>query len=413
METAYMNIRCFISIVIFVLLANRSEAQIYGCTDRLAKNYNQSATVNDGSCKYNPANIAPLGSLKLDNVLSETSGLILWNNLLWTHNDNADTNIYSLDTLYGSIVRSYPLNKITNTDWEEISQDDDYIYIGDFGNNSGNRKDLKIYRAAKNSILNNSALFDSICFSYSDQTDYTPDVNETDFDCEAFFVSEDSIFLFTKQWVSKETRIYSLPKEPGNHIAKSRSSLDVNGLITGVVYLEEKKIIVLSGYSKMLDPFFFLLYDFRGTDFFEGNKRKIEVLLPYHQIEGITTADGIKYYVTNEYFSMDLLGTTPQKIHVFNLSSFLGNYLNLPILYPDTLNNFIISPVPVHDILAIKSLSELLPVEYFLINLSGQIVLTGSLTSENSIVNVTGLAAGMYFLRIGEEKRHSYKVIKE
>jgi hypothetical protein len=354
-----------------------------------------------------------LASLNLDGILSETSGLIFWENQLWTHNDNSDTNIYALDTLYGNIVQSYPLSRIANTDWEEISQDKDYIYIGDFGNNSGNRDDLKIFRAGKNSILNNSAVFDSVCFSYSDQTDFTPVANNSDFDCEAFIVSEDSIYLFTKQWVSNETRVYSLPKTPGIYAAKRKSSYNVNGLITGAVYLEEKRIIVLTGYSERLEPFFYLLYDFIGSDFFSGNKRKIEVLLPFHQTEGITTTNGIKYFVTNEFFSIDPIIKTPQKIHLFDLRPFLGDYLNLPVRRPDAENHFILSPVPAREFVTIQSLTDLLPADYILINLSGQIVKTGILNSENSTVNISGLNSGIYFMRIGEERRHSYKIIKE
>jgi hypothetical protein len=396
-----------------MLIAGHAEGQKYGCTDRLAINYDQFATINDGTCGYSPANIEPLASLSLDGILSETSGLIFWENQFWTHNDNSDTNIYALDTLYGRIVQSYPLSRITNTDWEEISQDEDYIYIGDIGNNSGNRDDLKIYRAGKNSILNNSAVFDSVCFTYSDQTDFTPNDNNNDFDCEAFIVSKDSIYLFTKQWVSNGTSVYSLPKTPGNYVAKPRSSFNVNGLITGAVYLEEERIIVLSGYSERLKPFIYLLYDFNGSDFFSGNKRKIDVLLPYHQIEGITTTNGIKYFITNEYFSMSPFIKTTQKIHLLNLSPFLGDYLNLPVHPPDAENNFIISPVPAREFVTIQSLTDLLPADYILINLSGQIVKTGRLNSENSTVNISGLNSGIYFMRIGEEKRHSYKIVKE
>lgn len=396
-----------------MLIAGHAEGQKYGCTDRLAINYDQFATINDGTCGYSPANIEALASLSLDGILSETSGLIFWENQFWTHNDNSDTNIYALDTLYGRIVQSYPLSRITNTDWEEISQDEDYIYIGDIGNNSGIRADLKIYRAGKNSILNNSAVFDSVCFTYSDQTDFTPNDNNNDFDCEAFIVSKDSIYLFTKQWVSNGTSVYSLPKTPGNYVAKPRSSFNVNGLITGAVYLEEERIIVLSGYSDRLKPFIYLLYDFNGSDFFSGNKRKIDVLLPYHQIEGITTTNGIKYFITNEYFSMSPFIKTTQKIHLLNLSPFLGDYLNLPVHHPDAENNFIISPVPAREFVTIQSLTDLLPADYILINLSGQIVKTGRLNSENSTVNISGLNSGIYFMRIGEEKRHSYKIVKE
>ena len=408
-----MRFRYLILLLSFILFAGRAEAQKYGCTDPLAVNYDPSATSNDGSCRYNPANIAPLGSLNLDAILSETSGLIFWDNRLWSHNDNSDTNLYSLDTLYGRIIRNYPLKGIANTDWEEISQDEDNIYIGDFGNNSGNRHDLKIYRAGKNSILNSTAVFDSVCFTYADQVDFTPAAYDSDFDCEAFIVSEDSIFLFTKEWVSNRTSVYSLPKSPGSYAAKRRSSWDVNGLITGAVYLEDQRIIVLSGYSERLKPFLYLLYDYDGSDFISGNKRKIEVLLPYHQIEGIATTNGIKYFITNEYFSTEPLIKTRQKIHLFDLRAFLGNYLGLPFIRPDEENNFIISPVPANDYVMIQGLADLLPADFILINMTGQIVMTGEFNSESSTLNISGLNPGIYFMRIGEEKRHSYKIIKQ
>jgi hypothetical protein len=408
-----MNYRDFIFIMLIMLIAGHAKGQKSGCTDRLAINYDQSATINDGSCRYNPANIEALASLNLDGVLSETSGIIFWENQFWTHNDNSDTNIYALDTLYGRIVKPWPMSNIKNTDWEEISQDKDFIYIGDIGNNSGNRDDLKIYRASKSSILNHSAVFDSVCFTYEDQTDFTPASNDSDFDCEAFIVSSDSIYLFTKEWVSNGTRIYSLPKTPGNYVAKPGASYNVNGLITGSVYLEEERIVLLTGYNERLNPFIYLLYDFRGSDFFSGNKRKIGVMLPYHQIEGITTTNGIKYFITNEYFALAPIIKTPQKIHLLDLGPFLGNYLKLPIPQPDAENNFIISPVPASEFVTIQSLPDLVPADYTMLNLSGQIVMRGKLNSENSIVNISALNSGIYFMRIGEERRHSYKIVKE
>lgn len=408
-----MYIRYFILIVAFILSAAPSEAQVYGCTDRLAVNYDPSATVNDGSCTYNPANISPLGSLILDEILAETSGLIFWNNYLWTHNDNTDNKIYSIDTIYGTIAGSYTLSGIENKDWEEISQDEYYIYIGDFGNNSGDRRDLRIFRISKNSLISESPVIDTINFSYSNQFDFTPALNNNDFDCEAFIVSQDSIYLFTKQWVSNRTSLYALPKTPGNYIAKLRSSIDVDGLITGAVLLESLKIVALSGYSNRLDPFVYLIYDFNGYDFTGGNKRKIEILLQFHQIEAITSTDGIKFYMSNEHFSLFPLTNTRQKIHIFNLSYFLGNYLGLSIPLPDNENNYIISPVPAHDLITVKSYYDLLPADYRLISLTGQIIMTGRLTAELSTINVSALSRGTYILRIGEEKRHSYKVIKE
>lgn len=401
---------CLIPALLF-LSESVSMAQVGGCTDRLAVNYDKSASFNDGSCYYDPANMKPLSGNNLESVLSETSGLVYWNNVLLTHNDNSDTNIYCLDTLNGAILRSYKLTGVKNTDWEEISQDKGFIYIGDFGNNCGDRKDLKILKISKTSLLNDSPIIDSIRFSYSNQSVFNQACNNNDFDCEAFIVSDDSIYLFTKQWAAHCTSIYSLPKSHGDFVAKYRSTLDVNGLVTGATYSESDRIIALSGYSDKLDPFVYLLYDFRNDDFLNGNKRKIEVLLPFHQTEGIARGTGLKYYISNEYFSAYSIIKVQQQLNVFDFSPFLGNYLKLPVPVPDEKNNFIISPVPSHDFLKVKSFPALLPADYNLISISGQIVRSGLIVSEVSEINVSGLNTGIYFLKIGAQKSHSYKVI--
>ncbi len=127
------------------------QAQTPGCTDPLANNYDPSATQNDGSCIYDPVNLKPLTTLPLSSTLSETSGLIVWEDYVWTHNDNTDTILYGLDTLTAEVMDEHPLPGVENIDWEEISQDEQYIYVGDFGNNgSGNRTDLHILRVDKN-----------------------------------------------------------------------------------------------------------------------------------------------------------------------------------------------------------------------------------------------------------------------
>lgn len=408
-----MKIRHIPVLAAFFFSAFQISAQQAGCPDRLAVNYDPEAVVNDGSCRYNPANIAPLGSLNLDAEIPETSGLIFRDNMFWTHNDNADINLYALDTLYGKIVRPYPLTGLSNTDWEEITQDENYIYIGDFGNNSGNRTDLKVYRVARQSITGSTLEFDSICFSYPEQVDFDSEPYDSDFDCEAFIVSGDSLYLFTKEWAGNRTTLYSVPKIPGTWEAKKRASFNVNGLITGAVYIGDKRIIVLTGYSEKLKPFLYLLYDFTGTGFFGGNKRKIDLLLPYHQVEAITTTTGTRFFITNEAFSYDPLIKNRQKIHLVDLRGFLGDYLGLSVPVPDTLNSFIISPIPANDFIMVQSLAELIPADYFLINMAGQIVRSGELESDTSVVNLSGLSSGIYFLRIGTEKMQSYKIVKD
>lgn len=314
--------------VLFVFFSKDAWAQACNCTDPLARNFD-SSTITPGRCKYKHSSIKPLISIVLPSQVSETSGLLLWRNCLWTQNDHSSREILAIDTLSGEIINTYNLPKITKTDWEEIAQDSNFIYIGDFGNNlSGNRRDLKIYRVEKKSLLLNDPDIDSIMFHYPDQTDFTPlKANKTDFDCEAFVVTSDSLYLFTKQWKHHQSRIYSLSKLPGNQVAIWKSTLKVHGLVTGSTSILDKHLIVLCGYSRFLRPFVFLLYDYKGDNFSCGNQRKIFLRLPRHQIEGIATINGLKFYLTNEKTYIPPFVKTQQQMHVIDLSSFLKNYL--------------------------------------------------------------------------------------
>lgn len=317
-----------IFLLLLLISSHYTQSQISGCTDPLSKNYNPVATINDGSCAYPPVKIKPQYSITLDPVLKETSGLTQSDTLLWTTNDDTNTAIYAMDTK-GIIHNKIQLKNTINKDWEEISQDSLYFYIGDFGNNaSGNRNDLHVLRVEKHSLSQNNPKIDTLSFSYSNQRDFTKKPqNTSDFDCEAFVVSQDSIYLFTKQWKQSKTSVYVIPKIPGKYIAKLKESYDIKGLITAATYLPKKKLLVLCGYNTLLSPFIYLFYDYNDSGFFSGNKRKITIALPFHQMEGITTLDGLHYYLTNENFARKPIINIPQKLHRFDLSAFLTNYL--------------------------------------------------------------------------------------
>lgn len=314
--------------ILFLLFITATYAQISGCTDSLSKNYNPLATRNDGSCSYSNTRIKPDFSVQLKAVMKETSSLLLWNSLLWTTNDDRDTTLYGMDTT-GVIQKEISLQKIANTNWEDMAQDSLYFYIGDFGNNvTGNRKDLHILRVEKESLAQLTPKIDTLSFTYSDQTDFRKlKSNTTDFDCEAFIVADDSIYLFTKQWKQKRTTVYVLPKAAGNHVAQLKESYNVKGLITGATYVPDKKIIALCGYSNTLSPFIYLLYDYSESRFFTGNKRKIKIALPFHQIESIASKDGLNFYLTNETFVRKPFFNSPAQLHQFDLTAFLSDYL--------------------------------------------------------------------------------------
>jgi hypothetical protein len=86
----------------------------------------------------------PKYSVKLPAVLHETSGLVFSDNILWTTNDDTDTTIYGVYERFDS--KKIAIKKVSNKDWEEITQDSNYFYIGDFKQCIENRKDLHILR---------------------------------------------------------------------------------------------------------------------------------------------------------------------------------------------------------------------------------------------------------------------------
>jgi hypothetical protein len=273
--------------------------------------------VSTPSCHPYKKSIKPARSWQLSDTLVETSGLIYWENHLYTHNDDTDNALYQL-SLNGRIIRRIPLGKTKNVDWEDLAQDKDFIYMGDFGNNSnGQRIDLKILRIEK-STLSTTPIIDTIWFDYENRSissDKTP--NATDFDCEAFVIVGDSMYLFTKEWISNQTTVYALPKIPGKYRAIKKSSHPVDGLITGadMVEIDHKNVLVLCGYSKLLQPFLFVCYNFDQTDFFGGCMQRMNIKLNFHQIEGIAISP-LGLYMSNEYFKKGF--QTPAKLHFFN-----------------------------------------------------------------------------------------------
>jgi hypothetical protein len=271
--------------------------------------------------------VTPVKTMELSDSLTTVSGLILWDDRLWAHNDREDRGLYSLDPSDGTIFDYYMMGDQIwpRPEWEDISQDGEFLYVGDMGNNTrGNRRDLHILRFSKEEILQDDPVADTIHYSYSDQVNFHPIFpNTTRFDCEAFFVTADSIYLFTKQWIRGKTSVYSLPKSPGTYRAQLKSTHYVGGMITGATRHHESQRVVLSGYSFLIQPFLIILSDYSDNNYFTGNKQKIKLDLPFHQIEGIATRDGIRYYISNERSYIPKVHK-PQKLHLVDLEKYLN-----------------------------------------------------------------------------------------
>ncbi|HQV00554.1 MAG TPA: T9SS type A sorting domain-containing protein, partial [Bacteroidia bacterium] len=201
------------------------------------------------------------------------------------------------------------------------------IFIGDIGNNSGNRTNLRIYIVNKVDFQTNvnSVMAQIINYSYSDQTNFTPATNNTNFDAEAFIYLNDSLHIFSKNWIDKKSKHYILPAKAGNYQAQLLETLNAGYLVTGAS-VQKAGVIVLCGYDNtgIAPVYITLLFDYNNALFFNGNKRRFNVsnALTHGQVEAIDFTGTGFGWISNERFQQSVFNVAP-KLKSFNISSFL------------------------------------------------------------------------------------------
>ncbi|HNP49896.1 MAG TPA: T9SS C-terminal target domain-containing protein [Bacteroidia bacterium] len=377
-----------------------------GCTDPQASNYNSSATQNDGSCVYAATTLSLTRLAGLDTpLLDESSGVSFFNEELWTHVDNSIPNLYRIDSTTGLSSQEITLSNALNTDWEDVTSGGGYTFVGDFGNNSGNRTDLKIFRVQQ-SLMNDTVAAltaDTISFSYPDQIDFTPALNATRFDCEAFLYLQDSLHLFCKDWVNKRTRHYVVPAVPGTYVAELRDSLDANGLITSAAIASDGAIVLL-GYDNVFPApcFMWLLYDYPGRNFFDGNKRRFSLgsALTVGQVEGICFRENHYGYITNERFQQAIFNVDPQ-LWSFDLGPYIQS-ITTSIHESGNLKKHIgTSPNPFRYETVLRLKDDVLSGSRFiLMSMEGKSLREEIVGGEEIRIKRKNLASGMYLYKI-------------
>lgn len=241
---------------------------------------------------------------ELPKEVNETSGLFFHNGRLWTHNDSGGRPIfYALDTTTFEIVQRITLAKVKNLDWEDVCTDGESVFVGDMGNNKGNRKNLRIFTFPLSSIPDEgdaAVEVDSISFVFGDQTDFKKR-KVHDFDCEAIFATDDYLYLFSKGWSTGITRLYRLNKTPGKQVAEVVNGFDSQGLITGADYDRKNHVLAIVGYVKSLyKPFMYLIFNFEEDGVKLPHRRFEMQQWAGAQTEGICFFDDGRCYVSAE-----------------------------------------------------------------------------------------------------------------
>ena len=348
---------------------------------------------------------------ELPNEVKETSGLLFLDGKIITHNDSGDNaNLYEIDSLSGNLLRTISISNASNIDWEDITDDESHIYIGDMGNNNGNRTDLKIYKILKSDFRNNTSVSaEIISFSYQNQTTFS-NSNNHNFDSEAIVVVDNSILIFTKNRGDFKTNVYKIPTAPGTHSAVKISSANVEGLITGASFSQDR--FFLTGYNSTLTPFLIYISFNRmpGDDIFFSGFQKISLeneLGQGSQVEAVTNIGFTgKFYISREFVSSNQGGmqfTFPQKLY-----EFYDETNPLLSIEESEFNKFIIYPNPIKD--KIKYTSNLTIVKIEMYNSLGKKILVSRVNPQKE-VDVSFLSSGVYYLKIQSAKNNS--VIKK
>ncbi len=182
----------------------------------------------------------------------ESSGLAKRHGRLWTHNDSGHSpTLYELSASGDQISRRVRVSNAQNMDWEDLAQDDTYLYIADCGNNLGDRVWLDIYKVAWRDL--DAQPGDGMVSAEKIQVrmaDAEPRVirHGHNNDCEALTVVGDELWLFTKNWQDQHTRLYRIDKHKPVQELVSSGEFAVQGLITGADYDSVSGRLALIGY---------------------------------------------------------------------------------------------------------------------------------------------------------------------
>jgi hypothetical protein len=243
----------------------------------------------------------------LPNTFQEISGISVAEDrsIIWAVNDSGNKPIiYGYHPGSNSIKKTITISNGDNKDWEDLTTDGkSTLYIGDFGNNRNDRKDLVIYTVkVPDSLLNVKVNALKTTFNLEDQENFPPKKKNRNFDIEAFIYSDGFFYLFTRNRSSKfdgTTKMYRLPSQPGQFTAELMDTFktckDHNDCqVTGASLDRVNKKLALLSYNKV-----WIFSEFENNEFFSGRIEEIE-LKHSSQKESIAFKDANTLYIADE-----------------------------------------------------------------------------------------------------------------
>ncbi|WP_205504096.1 hypothetical protein [Rufibacter psychrotolerans] len=242
---------------------------------------------------------APAGNLsrlaKLPRAVVESSGLELADapHTYWTHNDAGNAPVLYQINEQGKLLKEVTVPNASNTDWEDLTKDNaGYLYIGDMGNNSNKRKDLKIYKVA----LKGGVKTQEIKFTYEDLPAGKIAKEDRNFDCEAFFWHGGKLYLISKdRGASRYAKLYALPDDAGTHTARLVTKKELPGMVTSADLSPDGRRLAVLTYGKL-----YLFPVSKGSTQFLAQQPQVLDLPQSGQVEAVLFKDNRHLLITNE-----------------------------------------------------------------------------------------------------------------
>lgn len=235
--------------------------------------------------------------ISLSKKIDETSGLEIVDGQFITHNDSGgEPKLYYLDKK-GKIVFERTLEGVKNNDWEDITKDDQFIYVANMGNNFDTRKNLSIVKTPIDPSSNEAELIE---FNYPEQVKFTTAYSQSQYDAEALITIEDYLIILTKNKLKKITEIYALPKIAGKYEAKKIGSLNTQSIITGGDYDPETKLLALTGTLIFNEYYILKIKDFDLESKKDYKIDMYEIPVGKTQVEAIKIIDSNTFWITSE-----------------------------------------------------------------------------------------------------------------
>lgn len=242
---------------------------------------------------------------KLPQKLKENSGIVSYSEgAAWFIEDQGNSdNIYKTD-FKGNIVKQFDVKNAKNIDWEDLSKDSaGNLYIGDFGNNGNDRKNLVILKLPNPEIEKGDKIkAETIRFHYPEQKEFPPRKGELLYDAEAFFHHSGYLYIFTKNRTNPftgETLIYRVPDKKGNYEAKLMGKINLcddwdTCRVTSAAISPNGKRIVLLSYGKL-----WTMSNFSMDALTEGSIKEIDLGIRT-QLESVCFANNNTLLLSDE-----------------------------------------------------------------------------------------------------------------